>query len=99
MGHRIIRPVQIERCRDLIREMTVNDLRRYWFKSGKHFGIGVTAFSRADAEFLVKKADLSEQLKYVTEVIENVDIRNLDQGHVIPNMSPPNFRGVWFPQT
>jgi hypothetical protein len=24
-------------------------------------------------------------------------VRDLDQGHVIPNMGPPNLRGVWFP--
>jgi hypothetical protein len=29
--------------------------------------------------------------------IENINIQNLDQGHVIPNMWVPNFRGVWYP--
>jgi hypothetical protein len=28
---------------------------------------------------------------------ENLDIRTLDQGHVIPNMKDPTLRGVWFP--
>ena len=33
----------------------------------------------------------------IKRMIENVDIRELDQGHVVPNMKPPNWRGVWFP--
>lgn len=28
-------------------------------------------------------------------VVEDVDICTLDQGHVIPNMKPPIYRGVW----
>ena len=31
-------------------------------------------------------------------VIEDVDVRDLDQNHVVPNMDPPNFHGVWFPR-
>jgi len=30
-------------------------------------------------------------------VIEDVDVSTLDQGHILPNMSPPNVRGIWFP--
>jgi len=33
----------------------------------------------------------------VASSIEDVDIRTLDQGHVIPNMLPPSWRGIWFP--
>jgi hypothetical protein len=25
-------------------------------------------------------------------------VRDLDQGHVIPNMAPPNWRGIWYPK-
>ncbi len=71
-------------------------LIRFWFKAREHFGIGVTAYSLDDAELLIKEANL--QINYdILEVIENVDIQTLDQGHVIPNMRPPNFRGIWFP--
>lgn len=28
---------------------------------------------------------------------DDVDVRSLDQGHVVPNMMPPNCRGIWFP--
>ena len=33
----------------------------------------------------------------IESVIEDVDISALDQKHVIPNMEPPVWRGVWFP--
>lgn len=71
-------------------------LVRYWFKTKLGYGIGVTAYSRADAEFLIESANLLID-QDVIEVIENIDIRTLDQGHVIPNMGPPNLRGIWFP--
>ena len=32
----------------------------------------------------------------IRRVVEDVDIKQLDQGHVIPNMDPPVWRGVWF---
>ena len=25
-------------------------------------------------------------------------VRDLDQGHVIPNMAPPDWRGIWYPK-
>lgn len=28
---------------------------------------------------------------------EDVEIRTLDIGCVIPNMNPPIYRGIWFP--
>ena len=71
-------------------------LIRYWFKTKRGHGIGVSAYSRDDAEFLIKSANLLFEYE-VVEVIANVDITTLDQGHVIPNMGPPNFRGVWYP--
>ena len=36
-------------------------------------------------------------LPEIKNMIENVDVSTLDAGHVLPNMSPPNIRGVWFP--
>ena len=33
----------------------------------------------------------------LVQIIVDVDVRSLDQGHVIPNMGPPNLRGVWYP--
>ena len=75
-----------------------DNLRRFWFKSSRNIGVGITAHSLSDAEIIlnsaVKRHDLNIE---VVEVIEDIDIQKLDQGHVIPNMNPPNFRGVWFP--
>ena len=75
-------------------------LHRYWFdtKGKGHLGFGVTAYSLEDATTLVddvaKRLGLSAE---VIKIVEDVDVRDLDQNHVVPNMGPPNFRGVWFP--
>lgn len=34
----------------------------------------------------------------IKEIVPDVDIRTLDQRHVIPNMEVPVVRGVWFPR-
>ena len=76
-----------------------SSLRRFWFPIPGHLGIGVTAASRAEAEVLASAA--AKQLRWqftAAGVVENVDIRDLDQNHVVPNMTPPNWRGVWFPR-
>jgi len=73
-------------------------LRRYWFAIPGRLGIGVTAFSPAEAESMARAA--CEQVGWPfapSAVLEDVDVRSLDQNHVIPNMAPPNFHGVWFP--
>ena len=73
-------------------------LRRYWFETREHLGIGVTAYSLDDAKRLMEDAARQMGWDYqVLQVIENVDVRELDQNHVVPNMGPPNFRGVWYP--
>ena len=74
-------------------------LRRYWFPIPGHLGIGVTATSRAEANKLAVAA--AEHFGWplaVVGVIEDVDVRELDQNHVVPNMSPPNSWGIWFPR-
>lgn len=80
-------------------------LQRFWFKfenvppfSPLLFGCGVTGYDRSDALQLLARTVLAKypELKIDT-VIENVDVRNLDAGHVLPNMGTPVVRGVWFP--
>jgi len=75
-------------------------LRRFWFHTKQGCGIGVTAFSKDDAEQLL--AEAAQTILWlnteVTEVVEDVDVRDLDQDHVIPNMAPPSFRGIWYPR-
>ena len=74
-------------------------LQRFWFRTAEGLGIGVTAASRGEAERLAHDAAERLNLNFeVLEVVADVDIRTLDQGHVIPNMGPPSVRGVWFPR-
>jgi hypothetical protein len=74
-------------------------LRRFWFSTPGNLGIGVTAHTLEEAEALARK--VADRLRWelaLRDVVEDVDVRTLDQGHVIPNMGPPNFHGVWFPR-
>ena len=79
-------------------------LQRYWIKfksspAGSHgLGYGVTAYSQADALSILRELVYGgDALPELQEVIENVDIRSVDQKHVRPNMAPPVWRGVWYP--
>jgi hypothetical protein len=78
-------------------------LHRYWITlveppPGGRLGYGVTAFSEEDARAILAFVAFDGALPAVAEVRADVDVRELDQGHVIPNMNPPNWRGVWFPK-
>ncbi len=80
---------------------TPNDphLRRFWFTVPGTSGIGVTAYSRSEAEDLAREASIRLGPSFEPSgVTEDVDVRDLDQTHVVPNMGPPNFHGVWFPR-
>lgn len=87
-------------------------LTRYWIKfdtstaaaerqvarRGAKFGCGVTAYGYEDALTLLRWLLFDgEPLPPVAQVIESVDIRTLDQGHVAPNIGLPVWRGLWFP--
>jgi hypothetical protein len=83
-------------------------LRRFWFRfegdasslpAGTALGCGVTAVNRPDAEQLVRSEVFGgEPLPPFVEVVEDVDVRGLDEGHVVPNMGDLSVRGVWFPR-
>jgi len=81
-------------------------LKRFWihFQSAPTFdrlglGCGVTAHSYDDALSIVRVAVFKgKDLPPVDHVVEDVDVRTLDQKRVIPNMEPPIWRGVWFPR-
>lgn len=78
-------------------EFEKNNLENYPFGFG--YGCGVTAFSREDAISILKEKLFNTiEMPNIKKCIENVNINDLDQGHVIPNMNPPNERGIWFPQ-
>jgi hypothetical protein len=89
-------------------------LHRYWFvgDAANPFGVagvGVTAFTEDDARFILKGAlprfagmtpwrQWSEESLNRAQVVEDVDVRLLDQGHVIPNMGLVVYRGIWWPK-
>jgi hypothetical protein len=87
-------------------------LKRYWFVfyPEDRYGprnAGVTAVSREDAKELVLKnfdrIKYSEPLKRLEEkkdleVIEDINVQLLDKDHVLPNIGPVIFRGIWFPR-
>lgn len=66
---------------------------------------GVTAFSKDHAITLITNEALkgsfiepmAKEINDNTEVIEDIDIRILDQNHVIPNMGAVTFQGIWYP--
>jgi len=81
---------------------------RFWFEfdiesafnfpPGIGIGCGVTALNYDDATNLMNKNIFFEiPMPTIKRVVEDVDIRDLDQGHVIPNMKHPVGRGIWFP--
>ena len=86
-------------------------LKRYWlvtyptnWNGPKNFG--VTAFSIDHAKFLVVDeikrlgwTHLTENEIIQAESIENIDIRELDQNHVIPNIGVVSRQGVWYPNS
>jgi hypothetical protein len=83
-------------------------LRRYWIefelgedraRSWLSHGCGVTAYDQDDALRLVKDEMFPDgQLPPIAKIIEDVDVSTLDEGHVLLNMNPPVWRGVWFPK-
>ena len=75
-----------------------NLLIRFWFSTEKGLGIGVTAYSIEDAIAVIQAQESA--MRYgpnFEEFIEDIDVQELDQGHVVPNMGVCTQRGVWFP--
>ncbi len=81
---------------------------RFWFQfefdsktsvsPGLIIGCGITAFDYSDAiVILEQKVFNNRKLPPIKEVTKNIDISTLDSEHVLPNMNPPNNRGIWFP--
>jgi hypothetical protein len=83
-------------------------LRHYWFifdlpfgvdcPRGAREGVGVTAHDRDDAVALVVSEVFEGwALPSIVGEVEDVDVRRLCPWLVLPNMSDPRRRGVWFP--
>jgi hypothetical protein len=82
-------------------------LKRYWLilSPDDKFGprnLGVTAFSSGQAISLLKEAltnmgaTYSKDVIDKAEIVENIDVRTLDQNHVLPNIGVVSRQGVWF---
>jgi hypothetical protein len=85
--------------------VTTLKLVRYWFEfevvPPDRFvtRVGVTAWTLDDARLLVSKEVFGgRDLPPLRLLIEDVDVSTLDAGHVLPNMNPPNERGIWYPK-
>lgn len=73
-------------------------LSRYWFDTEKGLGIGVTAYNLEDAVSLVQSESITMSfIPDFSTAIENINIQDLDQKHVIPNIGVCSNRGVWVP--
>lgn len=85
-------------------------LTRYWFEfepqpsaplpCGLGLGCGVTAFGLEDAKVLLRQCIVrisDDGPPEIRRITEDVDVRTLDAGHVLPNMGICSERGVWFP--
>ncbi len=82
-------------------------LTRYWFRFAKlrpfsrlSFGCRITAYDQEDAVAILQEHILAKLKEFpeIAEIVPNIDVRTLDQKHVIPHMDPPVWRGVWFPR-
>ena len=81
-----------------MKPVTDPHLRRFWFPIPGHIGIGVTAYTRAEAEALAQSA--ADEIGWRFDgsaVVEDIEFEELDQGHVVPNMGPIVLHGVWYP--
>ncbi len=80
-------------------------LKRFWieFENAPKFsplgiGMGITCenirIALAMADTAIKNRGL---VLNVRSIAEDIDVRTLDQTHVVPNMGVVSNRGVWFP--
>ena len=82
------------------------NLNRYWFIfkcppdcHPLNMGCGVTAYNYDDAITIIDKEIFSVcQSLEVDYCKKDIDISSLDKNHIIPNMEPVVWRGIWFPK-
>lgn len=82
-------------------------MHRFWFQFnadtrdlplGLGYGLGVTAASYDDALRGITTSVFEGAAPPEHLVVTDVDVRNLDQRHVVPNMDDPTLPGVWYPR-
>lgn len=79
-------------------------LTRYWFEfenppngTALNLGCGVTAYNYDDAVSLLHERVFGEVEFRIVKYIEDIDIRTLDEKHILPNIGLVPVRGIWFP--
>jgi hypothetical protein len=78
-------------------------LDKFWFSfpqdANMPFGIGVTAYSEADAYELMQERGVSDWFANAKEIVvqKNIRIQDLSQSNIVPNIGPMQLRGVWYP--
>ena len=75
-------------------------LRRFWFPLDGHLGVGVTAATLDEATTLAEEAKRQfwPNARPLGTPMQDVDVQQLDQKHVTPNIGPVAVRGVWYPR-
>jgi hypothetical protein len=82
-------------------------LRRFWIEfddpdrpiNWRPKACGVTAFTMAEAWQRIRTEHSREApLPPINRIIADVDVSTLDEKHVLPNMNPPSWRGIWHPR-
>lgn len=79
---------------------------RYWVTFERinkptplNLGCGVTAYDQGDAIALMQRYIFGHtMIPAIANVITDVEMDDLDQHHVVPNVGDVSIRGIWFPQ-
>jgi hypothetical protein len=65
---------------------------------GLHVDCGVSGYTLDDAHRIVQEVVFGDEpMPEPIQVIENIKMSDLDQGHVVPNMLPMIWRGILYP--
>ena len=81
-------------------------MRRFWLEfenpkdvpAGMGWGCGITANSLDDALSLLRERALKNRdIPTIKRIVEDVNIEELDSGHIRPNMGNIFVRGIWYP--
>jgi hypothetical protein len=90
----------------LDRDPPMIPLHRYWIRFQKadhptwwNLGCGVTAYTRDDAIGLAQRlVSVESTMPEIADIVEDVNVQDLDQNHVVPNMGDVARRGIWYPR-
>ena len=83
-------------------------MKKFWFEfnlkiddphpPGTLMGCGITAHNLEDAKIILNEVFKGYPAPIILTIKEDVDLRSLDERHVLPNIGPVIYRGVWFPR-